>query len=86
MIRAADQRADARLLHAEFPEKFLRFVRREVNQIAFDLRADDHGFAGDVGAWRIRALSFDVRVGVGGGKFGFLDVRRAKMVALSVSR
>ena len=57
MIRGADQRADAGFVDAEFLQKFLRFVRRKINQVAFDLRADDDGFAGEmVRLWRIRAL------------------------------
>ncbi len=46
VISRADQRADAAFLDAELLEEGFGFGRFEVDEFAFDLRADDDGFAG----------------------------------------
>ena len=56
MIGRADERADAGFADAEFLQKFLRLGVGQINQIAFDLRADDDGFAREMMSSRIRGL------------------------------
>ena len=51
------------------------FLRRQVHQVAFDLRADDDGFAIEVRADVLADLD-DVGIGVGRREIGFLDVAR----------
>ena len=65
--------ADAGFRHAEFLQNSLRLVRRQINQVAFNLRADDDGFAGEM-RLDVVAHFLDERIFVGGGEVGFLHV------------
>ena len=73
MIGRADERADARFGDAEFLEEFLGLLRGQINQVALNLRADDHGFAGEMRLHIVADLE-DIGVLVGGGEIGLLDV------------
>ncbi len=75
MIRRADQRADAGFTHAEFLQKFLRLRFGQINQVAFDLRADDHGFAGEMVRGVVADFQ-DERIFVRAGQIAFLHVAR----------
>src|SRR3954471_9229627 len=48
MIGGTDQSANSGFLHAEFFEKFFCFIRGEIDEVALDLGADNHGFAGEM--------------------------------------
>ena len=56
VVGAADQRGDAGFLHAQFLQILLRLLRREVGQVALQLRADHHRLAGVMRRGRIRGL------------------------------
>ena len=73
MISGTDQRADARFVHAEFLKEFLRLPGRKIDEVAFDLRADDDRFTGQVRLHVFADLG-NKRVLIGSGKVGFLDV------------
>ena len=73
MIGRADERADARFGDAEFLEEFFGLLSGQINQVALNLRADDHGFAGEMRLHIVADLE-DIGVLVGGGEIGLLDV------------
>ncbi len=61
--------------HAELAKIGVAFLRRQVDEIALELRADDDGFAVEM---RLHVLAdlHDVGIGLGGREIGFLDVAR----------
>ena len=59
---------------AEFLEELVRFLGREVDQIALDLRADDDRLAGEVRASRSRGPSARTDSSSAVGEVGFLHV------------
>src|SRR3954465_7804060 len=75
VVRRADQRADAALLYPEFLQERVRFIRRQVDEIALDLRADHDGLTGQVRLDVLPHLHY-VRVRVRCRKIRLLDVAR----------
>jgi hypothetical protein len=72
-IRGAYQGADAAFLDPKLFQKCIGFFRRQIDEIALNLRADDHRFTREVLA-NVRTHFADIRVCVGGCKVRLFEV------------